>query len=388
MAKNRYRIGVIGFAHMHVNTLLDNFAALPNVEWVACADTVPDVPTLSREPSTRTANLERALNETGIPKSYDDYREMLEQEEFDIVIFCPENAKHAEVCEAIAAKGAHMVTEKPMASTLSDALRMARAVKSAGVSLMVNWPNAWSSSVRKAKELLDAGEIGRVWEVKWRNGASMGPLSYGQDVTDTEKGAEWWHQAAPGGGALLDYCCYGAVLSRWYIGEKAQAAWGMKANLNSHYGDADDNAVITVRFPQAMAILEGTWTTYHVGVPTGPVVYGTEGTMVVSHPDKTQVAIYKERKSITHEKLLAEVNKKAAAGYPQPTAVYDGDPLPEGRQTLAEEFIHHLETGEPLHPMLDLPMNVDAMAILDAGIRSADTGHFEMANDANWTIGS
>ena len=38
-----YRLGAIGFAHMHVNSLLDRFAELPNVEWVACADTVPAV---------------------------------------------------------------------------------------------------------------------------------------------------------------------------------------------------------------------------------------------------------------------------------------------------------------------------------------------------------
>jgi hypothetical protein len=42
--KKTYRIGVIGFAHMHVNTLLDEFAKLPGVQWTACADTVPAVP--------------------------------------------------------------------------------------------------------------------------------------------------------------------------------------------------------------------------------------------------------------------------------------------------------------------------------------------------------
>ena len=50
----------------------------------------------------------------------------------------------------------------------------------------------------------------------------MGPLAYspGEDASaPLRKGAEWWHQSAPGGGALLDYCCYGACLSRWFIGE-------------------------------------------------------------------------------------------------------------------------------------------------------------------------
>ena len=71
-----------------------------------------------------------------------------------------------------------MVTEKPMSASLSDALRMVRAVKANDVKLMVNWPITWSPAVRKMKELIDEGMIGDVWEVKWRNGASMGPLSY------------------------------------------------------------------------------------------------------------------------------------------------------------------------------------------------------------------
>jgi predicted dehydrogenase len=366
-----YRLGVIGFAHMHVNSLIDRFAELPNVEWVACADTVPVVPPLSTKLSTRDANVVRAHKETGIPKVYDDYREMLETETFDIIIFCPPNAQHGEVAEAIAAKGIHMLTEKPMSASLSDALRMVRAVKANDVELMVNWPTTWSPIVRAMKKLLDDGIIGDVWEVKWRNGASMGPMSYGKGadaLTDVEKGSEWWHQTATGGGALLDYCCYGACLSRWFIGEPAQAAVALKANVASHYGDAEDNAIITVRFPKSLAILEGTWTTWNAGVPTGPIVYGTKGTIVATHEG-------------------AKVYTTRTYDFGEPDLVVEGDPLPEGRATLAEEFIHHLETGEPLHETLGMMFNLQAMAILDAGIRSAASGKLETVDNATWCIG-
>lgn len=366
-----YRLGVIGFAHMHVNHLIDVFADLPNVEWVACADTVPAIPTLSAKPSSRKANVVRAHEHTGIPKVYTNYHEMLEKEQFDIIIFCPENARHGEVGEAIANKGIHLVTEKPMSASLSDALRMVRAVKANDVKLMVNWPTTWSPAVRKMKALIDEGTIGDVWEVKWRNGPSMGPLAYtkGDDAfTSAEKGSEWWHQSAPGGGALLDYCCYGACLSRWFIGEPATSAVAIKGNMTSHYGDAEDNAIITVRFPKALAILEGTWSTWHSGVPTGPIAYGTKGTMVVDHG---QLKVYTTR---SHAAI-------------EPDLVLDGDPLPEGRDTLAKEFIHHIETGEPLHPTLDMMQNVEAMAILDAGIRSAASGKMELVNTPTWCIG-
>ena len=55
MAKT-YRLGVIGFAHMHVNELMGQFAALPNVQWVACADTVPRVPETRETQNTRGWN--------------------------------------------------------------------------------------------------------------------------------------------------------------------------------------------------------------------------------------------------------------------------------------------------------------------------------------------
>lgn len=375
-----YRLGCIGFAHMHVNDLLDAFDRLPNVEWAACADTVPAIPSRSEKRSTRRANLRRAHEVIGIPKVYDDYRQLLDEEKLDAVIVCAENARHPEVITAAAERGLHIVTEKPMAADLSGALQVARACRANGVELMVNWPTTWSPAIRKMKELIDAGVIGDVWEIKWRNGASMGPLSYGTGedaVTDLEKGAEWWHYAAPGGGALLDYCCYGASLALWYLDAPALSATGLRLNVASPYGDAEDNAIITVRFPQAVAILEGTWTTWNVGVPTGPIAYGSRGCLVAGQHvgaggrAMPAVSVYTSR----------------AHGLQAADEIVEGDPLPAGRATPAEEFVHHLHTGDPLHPTLQMAHNLRAMAILDAGRRSAESGHVEPVNDAVWQIG-
>ncbi len=65
-----------------------------------------------------------------------------------------------------------------------------------------------------------------------------------------EKGAEWWHQSVLGGGIarLLQLRCEHCTL----VDRRAVAALGIKANIASQYGDADDNAIITVRFPKAL----------------------------------------------------------------------------------------------------------------------------------------
>jgi predicted dehydrogenase len=373
-----YRLGVIGFALGHIRGLMRSFAELSNVEWIACADTIPAVPSYSMEPGTRRFNLKVAQEQIGIPKTYDDYHVMLEEEKLDIVLFCPEKSRDGEVAEAIAAAGAHMVTEKPMSASLSDALRMVRAAQAHNVELMVNWPTTWSPAIRKMKLLLDDGVIGDLLEVKWRNGGSTGPPPRGDHLSGAEKGAEWWRQMEQGGGVLLDYCCYGACLARWFVGEPAVSAYGVQSNLMSHFGDADDNTVVVVRFPNSLAVLEGTWTTWNVGVPTGPIAYGTRGTLVVSRRTADEGP---------RPTPVVEVYTTRAHALTEPDEVLEGDPLPEGRETLAREFIHCLETGEPLHPTLEMSQNLEAMAILDAGLRSAASGELALVEDATWCVG-
>ena len=356
----RYRVGVIGFAHMHVNELVDRFIATGRADIVACADTEPRTPSVTTVEGSRNANLKRALGSPGGPRAYRRYDEMLREERLDILILCPENARHAEVAEAVAQRGIHIVTEKPMASGLDGALRMATAAEKAGIALAVNWPITWQPAMRRLKDLVDAKTVGEIWELKWRNGASLGPLAHGSRhpgatvisglVSDAEKATEWWYQAEAGGGALLDYLCYGCCLACWLLPDPPASVQCLKANLMSSFGAAEDNAVMLLRFPSAISILEASWTTFHSGIPSGPILYGEKGTLVMNG---SEILVYRDRDSQA------------------PSSIEKGDPLPLGRATIAEEFLHHLETGEPLHPTLDLPMNMATMAILDAGIQSA-----------------
>jgi predicted dehydrogenase len=111
MGQRRYRVAVIGVAHMHVNELMRWFAELPNVEMVAIADTAPPEPSQT-SPSTRAHTLRVAQSEVGVAGQYPDYRTLLEREQPDIVLLCPELARTAEIGEVVApARGAHRVRE-------------------------------------------------------------------------------------------------------------------------------------------------------------------------------------------------------------------------------------------------------------------------------------
>lgn len=217
--------------------------------------------------------------------------------------------------------------------------------------------------------------MGKVYRFQFRNPDSLGPFSYGQVMTDRQLGKEWWHQEAAGGGSLLDYCCYGTILSNWYLGEKPQGVYGLKANFNHRFGDAEDYASLMVRYPEAVSILEGTWNTISSGYPSGPIVWGEKGALIVEnggdHGIHANVCVYLDRYSTTPSKVYCS----------------DDYPLPEGRSNLAQEVFHHLETGEPVHYTMDLNNNLWSAAMLDAGIRSSRSLKMEEVKTACWTIG-
>ena len=145
-----------------------------------------------------------------------------------------------------------------------------------------------------------------------------------------------------------------------------RSAYGLRANFNSPFGDAEDYGTITAKFDNAVALIEGSWTTVNQGVAAGPVVFGLNGTLVTNG---NTVSIYDKR----HEST--------------PSAVYQADPLPEDRDSIAKEFWSHLEKGTPLHPTLDLEVNLNAMQILDAGYRSSISGKLEPAPGYHYAPG-
>jgi predicted dehydrogenase len=373
----RYRVGIVGFGHMHVNNVASLFAKHPQVDMAACADTTPARPELRVAPYTREWNRRNVIATCGVKKDWgENWNAMIRDERLDIVVCCTENARHPDIVEACAAAGAAVCVEKPMAMSLEHALRMVRASRAAGTTMLVNWPLTWTPAVRLAKEMVDGGEVGRVLEIKWRAGHTgpLGPGAAHAGVDDTaapmsggERAATWWHQAAAGGGATLDFCSYGGMICRWFLGEPAVAAMGMKANLDSQWGDADDNGAILLRFPNAIGLLEASWTTFDHGVPCGPIIFGTTGTLVVDTRDGRDVV-------------------RVERGHGG-SRVHEPRSLPAGREQVPGELIHHLETGEALHPTLDAEFNLQVMAMLDAGLRSSVSGKLEQVDGLAWRIG-
>lgn len=359
--KEKYRIGHIGFAHVHIVDNTEPFLGeADRVQWIGAAD----LPSMTgdmenMETAMRGYNKKWLRDRNALPNLFDDYHKLLEECP-DIVLINTENNMHKQViCDALDA-GVTVVVEKPLAINAVETVEILNKVSECKGKLIVNWPSTWSASIRTAYRLMKEGAIGKPFKFTFRNACSPGPLSYGQNLSDKQKEREWWYHAGEGGGAMLDYCCYGCNLSRWFLGKRALSAFGMKENFNTPYGDADDYGIITAKYPEAVAILEGSWTTVHTGVDAGPVIFGTEGTLVTSW-------------SIIGGKTKLYTNMCND----EPGEIMELDSLPEGRENLAREVIHYLDTEEPLHPTLDVPVNLDAMLLLDAGIRSVKSKKVE-----------
>lgn len=372
MSNGKYKVAIVGLAHVHINDVAAHFAEDPRIDLCACADIPPVVEELKVAPYTREWNKDFCVNKFNL-KPYADWIEMLEVEQPELCIVNSENAHHVHIAEECARRGIGVCIEKPMAVTLSDGMKMYRASKTYGTLLMINWPITWNPGMQMIKSMIDEGRVGDVIQIKTRMGHTgpLGPGAKHKGVTETaapmtevEKTRTWWHQTACGGGAMADYCCYGSVLSYWYAGEAAVAATGMRINSITLMGDAEDNAAMIVRFPNCYAVVEGTWTTYQHTFES-PIVYGTKGAIVGDY--KTGRVRFFDTDGAVQEVV--------------------NNPLPPQLKNVAAAYVHHRDTGEPLHYTLQPEFNLNALAILDAGVRSANSGKTELVNNLHWQIG-
>lgn len=372
MRQEKYKVVIAGFAHVHINGVAAHFANHPRIDLCAGADIPPLVAELKTAPYTREWNLDFCAKNF-LLKIYDDWREMLDAEKPHLCVINSENAYHALITAECARRGIGVCIEKPMATSLSDGLKMYRSALTYKSLLMVNWPITWNPGMHMVKKLIDTGLVGDVIEVKTRMGHT-GPLGPGAQhrgvsetaapMTDEEKAHTWWHQAVCGGGAMGDYCCYGSLLAYWYIGKSALSVSGMRVNSITTVGDAEDNGVMMIRFPGSYAVVEGTWTTYQHTFRS-PIIYGTKGALVGDY--KTGDVVF-----------------FAADGTVNPI---ENDLLPPELTDVATSFVHHMDTGEPLHRTSQPEFNLETLAILDAGIKSAQTGKVEPVENIHWHIG-
>ncbi len=147
-----------------------------------------------------------AAERLGIPRAHGSYEALLADRDVDAIYIPLPNHLHAEWSIAAMEAGKHVLCEKPMAMTASDAQRMVDVARATGVHLMEAFMYRHHPSWVAAMELVADGRIGTLAAVQsW--------FSYFND-----DGANIRNILDYGGGALFDIGCYAVNLSRMLFG--------------------------------------------------------------------------------------------------------------------------------------------------------------------------
>lgn len=226
-ATGKIRIGLIGaggIAGAHVAGYLRN---PDTVEFAAIADPVAE-------------SAEKRRGEDDGVRIYSDYREMIAAGGLDAVDICLPHHLHAEAVIAAADAGLHVLCEKPLCLTTEEAEAIAAAVERNGVTVMCAHNQLFLPAVAAAKELVDSGALGRVYEVRTTD-------SFFNDFTVESMG---WraHAATAGGGELIDTGYHPLYLLQHLAGGTPVEVTAMLSRHRLEFMEGEDSAQVLVRY--------------------------------------------------------------------------------------------------------------------------------------------
>jgi predicted dehydrogenase len=234
----KLRVGFIGagrISDLHAIEYLNN----PRTELVAVCDTVPE-------------NAEKRATAWGIPKErvFTDYHDLLALKEVDLVeILLPHHLHYQATLDAAAA-GKHISLQKPMALTVAEADEMIAAASQAGVIFKVFENFIFYPPVVRAKQLIEAGEIGEPLTIRIKSNAAKSPRAW-----DVPRAAQVWRfdPATCGGGPLVFDDGHHKFSLGWFFMGMAEEvhAWigATEVNEGVNVGTLDSPAIVSWKFP-------------------------------------------------------------------------------------------------------------------------------------------
>lgn len=337
------RVAVVGLVHDHIRGFLHNLPSHPEVELVGISE--PDA--ALRQKYASQFHLANNL-------FFSTESEMLAKTHPQAILVYTSIAGHRAAIEEAAPLHIAVMVEKPLATTVEDALAIERLSKKYSVPVLTNYETTWYNSNTAANDLLASGKIGELRKLVIHDG-HRGPKEIGVSpeffkwLTDPKQN---------GAGALFDFGCYGADLATWMMhGELPTTVTTVTLHIKPQiYPNVDDDSTIILTYPHAQAIIQGSW--------NWPF-------------DRKDMEVY------------------GAKGYVD-TLYQDGAPGIKLRIRLPGDHVEHIEDAPALKPPYDnslnyltavlngslkpdhdltaLDTNVTVVRILDAARRSAQTG--------------
>ena len=256
--------------------------------------------------------------------------------------------EHRRVVEACAARGLHVMMEKPLAVNMEHARAIESAAKKGGVEVLVNYETTWYPGNQAAYSLVHEQQaIGELRKIVVHDG-HRGPKEIGCSAAFLE----WLTDPVlNGGGALNDFGCYGADLMTWLMrGQRPVSVFAVTQQIKPDiYPKVEDEATIVLTYPEAQGIIQASWNWPFDRKDLE--IYGKTGYVLVPRMDQLRV-----RKAGSAE---AETTAPALTGA-------TADPL---------SYLAAVARGD-LKPagLSSLEVNMTVIEILDAARESARTG--------------
>ena len=148
-----------------------------------------------------------------------DWRHLVTRHDIDIVVVATPNSFHKDICIEAMQHGKHVLCEKPLAATVSDAEHILRTAQTHGVTLMTNFNHRQHDHNARAKQLLDADLIGRPVFLRGRIGHGRFIAGPSPDGSGRFQCQDTWYMdiAQAGGGTVIDNGVHLFDLARWFM---------------------------------------------------------------------------------------------------------------------------------------------------------------------------
>jgi len=256
-----FRIGLIGCGRISKN----HFDAIRKVDGLSLA-AVCDID---------AERARRAGEEQGVP-SYRAIDDMLRAGEgetpFDVVAVCTPSGLHSAHGAAAARARKHVITEKPMAISLTQADELVHACDDAGVQLFVVKQNRLNPPIQLLKRAVDKGRFGRIYmanvTVRWQRP---------QEYYDAEPWRGTWEFD---GGAIMNQASHYVDLIQWLVGPVESVL--AKTATQARRIEAEDSGVGLVKFRSgALGVIEVNVLTYPRNLEGSITVLGERGSVKI-----------------------------------------------------------------------------------------------------------
>ena len=296
-------------------------------------------------------------------RAYEKYEDMLADPEIDAVSICSANVAHADMAVAALKSGKHVLCEKPMAVTQEECERMTAAARESGKILMIDQNQRLAAAHVKAKELIEAGAVGRVltFATAFRHG--------GPETWSVDPGAGTWffdkNRAAMG--AMADLGIHKTDLIQYLTGQTVVEVSASLSTLDKKFADGspitvDDNAFCIYHLSGgAVGTMTVSWTDY------GPEdnstqIFGTEGVLRIYEDPAHSVVLQKRGGGVEY---------------------FDVDRIQtnddQTKSGVIDMFVDRLL--DPAKPYISGDSVLTAMRAVFAAIESAETGRAVRVNE-------